>query len=609
LLPRSDVEQQACRSNQKTAFDNAQQLRKHPAQGENPLSNFRRAFPHSMNGSLLLWLLVGIIVAGMAQLAWRGGRWFLTYLAQLACVAALAAVAAIFYERHPEISIAAWTLFFVVVILPAILSAQANRLLLTGHAGRAARRWKWMSWLVWGNLGARYNSYAELFADVYTAPIETLEDRFNRLQVQSQPAAVRGTLLSFRFLVYSLRGEWQRAVNFFESVGKWAGEGSIGPRLQVARAYAELGNLPEALGQLHHVQAEPQSFRYRDAIFLAQAPIFALAGDVDRLRALFKEHRDVTRRLPKQYLPYWMGRCRMARGEREQAALDFHEALSLVPPHHTRWRDAIQKKLETLESTPRLAQSPFAATESYARAIAQLEQTRENNREIRSLLALTQPALATGLLVLAMIAAHLVVLFVLQRQSERELSDWFKLYGNVPVESREHGQWWRIGSAIFLHANWMHLLLNAATMLAFGSAIERLWGRTRALAIFFAAALTGNALSVFLSRSETMASVGASGGAFGLLAAYWLALIWVRLPKYRKFKRRLVLLLSAVIALDICVGLLTELNTVAEFIGARIDNWAHIGGFAAGLALAFFIKPRAQQRQSAPQPSNAATSV
>jgi membrane associated rhomboid family serine protease len=562
-----------------------------------------------MNGSLLLWLLFGTIVAGMAQLAWRGGRWFLTYLAQLACVAALAAVAAIFYERHPELAYAAWAVFFVVIILPALLSAQANRLLLTGHAGRAARRWKWMSYLVWGKLGERYRSYADLFADVYTAPMEVLEERFNRLMLQSQPAAVKGTLLSFRFLVYSLRGEWQRAVNFFESVGKWAGEGSIGPRLQVARAYAELGNLPEALGQLHHVLAEPQSFRYRDAIFLAKAPIYALSGDADRLRLLFKDHRDVTQRLPKQYVPYWLGRCRMARGEREQAALDFHEALSFVPPHHTRWREAIQKKLAKLESASELSHAPFAATESYARAVAQLDQTRASNRDIRALLALTQPAAATATVVALMIAVHLVVLFVFQVQTERQMNEFFKLYGNVPVESREDGEWWRVASAIFLHAGWMHLLLNSATILAFGSPIERLWGKARVLTIFFVAALAGNLLSVFFSSRPATPSVGASGGAFGVLAAYWLALILVRLPKHRKFKRRLVILLSAVIVVDIGVGLLTETNTVAEFIGARIDNWAHLGGFASGLILSFFLRPRTQEAQPAAQPSGAKNSV
>lgn len=562
-----------------------------------------------MNGALLLWLLVATIVAGMAQLAWRGGRWFLTYLAQLACVAALAAVAAIFYERHPEIAIAAWTVFFIVIILPALLSAQANRLLLTGHAGRAARRWKWMSYLVWGKLGERYRSYADLFADVYTAPMETLEERFNRLMLQSQPAAVKGTLLSFRFLVYSLRGEWQRAVNFFESVGKWAGEGAIGPRLQVARAYAELGNLPEALGQLHHVLAEPQSFRYREAIFLAKAPIYALAGDADRLRALFKEHRDVTRRLPKQYVPYWMGRCRTARGEREQAALDFHEALSLVPLPHTRWREAIQKKLDKLESTRELSHAPFAATESYARAVAQLDQTRASNRDIRALLALTQPAAATAVLVALMIATHLVMLFVFQAQTERQMNDFFKRYGNVPLESREDGEWWRVASAIFLHAGWMHLLLNSATILAFGSPIERLWGKARVLTIFFAAALAGNLLSVFFSSRPATPSVGASGGAFGVLAAYWFALILVRLPKHRKFKRRLVLLLSAVIVLDLGVGLLTETNTVAEFIGARIDNWAHLGGFLSGLVLAFFLRLRTPESQPATQTNGAKISA
>jgi rhomboid protease GluP len=551
-----------------------------------------------MNG--VLYILLGVVVVSIAQLLWRGRNWFGGYIAQLGIVAVVLALACCF-PRQRALTAVALTLFAVTVIAPAALAAHANRLLLTGQTRRAAQHWKWISHLVWGKLSARYGDYSELFSEVYTAPMKTLEQRFDQLLSQQQPAAVVRTLLSFKFLVYSMRGEWQRAVTFFEGVGKWSGEGSIGPRLQVARAYAELGNLPEAIGQLHHVLAEPQSFRYRKEIFLAQAPILALAGDLQGLRALFRQHRSILRRLPRQYAPYWMGRCRMMRGEREEAALDFHEALRLTPPHHTRWREAVQSRLQKLEATATLPGEPFAASDAYARAMAQLKQTHESTREIRSLLALTQPALATGLIVAALIAAHLLVRFVFLPQSEMGPADFFDRYGNVPTQVSGSGEWWRLASALFLHAGWMHLLFNSATILAFGSPIERLWGRARTVAIFFAAALAGNALSVLLSRHEQTPSVGASGGAFGLLAAYWLALVSVSLPKHRKFKRRLVRLLSAVIALEISLGFLTQWDRLAELLGARIDNGAHLGGFAAGLALSFFLRPPAVRQPTAPQ--------
>jgi len=83
------------------------------------------------------------------------------------------------------------------------------------------------------------------------------------------------------------------------------------------------------------------------------------------------------------------------------------------------------------------------------------------------------------------------------------------------------GQWWRIFTAMMLHADLAHLAGNLSIgMVLFGLAMGRFGTGTGALAIFLAGA-GGNAVSLIL-HDKSLHGLGASGmvmGALGLLAA------------------------------------------------------------------------------------------
>ena len=138
------------------------------------------------------------------------------------------------------------------------------------------------------------------------------------------------------------------------------------------------------------------------------------------------------------------------------------------------------------------------------------------------------------------------------------------------------GEVWRLITAVFLHVDLLHIAFNSYALLIFGPQVERPYGRVRFLLVYLVSGLAGSAFSFLLSPRP---SVGASGAIFGLIGV-----VGAYLYKYRDRlaagQARLTNILS-VIAYNLLYG----------FIMTRVDNWAHIGGLVAGLALGWLMAP------------------
>lgn len=134
------------------------------------------------------------------------------------------------------------------------------------------------------------------------------------------------------------------------------------------------------------------------------------------------------------------------------------------------------------------------------------------------------------------------------------------------------GEWWRLGSAMFLHFGFLHLALNMLALWDSGRLVERVLGPARFLAVFAAAGLSGNLLSL-IAQGDRAVSGGASGAVFGVYGAL-LAILWLerRHPRAGEFRP---LFLGAI--------LFTGINIVLGFQITGIDNAAHIGGLLAGM--------------------------
>jgi membrane associated rhomboid family serine protease len=141
-------------------------------------------------------------------------------------------------------------------------------------------------------------------------------------------------------------------------------------------------------------------------------------------------------------------------------------------------------------------------------------------------------------------------------------------YALIPA-AVEDGQYARLITAAFLHANLLHLATNMITLLIVGVPLERVLRPARYLTVYMLSALGGSLLSVALSPQFSI-GVGASGAIFGLFGA----LVVLR--------RRVGAEAGGLVAL---IGL----NLVISFTLPNISWQAHIGGLVTGALVALVI--------------------
>ncbi len=135
---------------------------------------------------------------------------------------------------------------------------------------------------------------------------------------------------------------------------------------------------------------------------------------------------------------------------------------------------------------------------------------------------------------------------------------------------------WRMLTAMFAHGSILHLLFNMFTLFVFGSALERLLGRGRYLALYLISGF-GGSVAVTLLTSPLQPVVGASGAIFGLMGAYFII--------NRHLGGNSVQLL-----------VLVALNLAYGFLVPGISWQAHVGGLVAG-ALVALIYVRTRPRR------------
>jgi len=133
-------------------------------------------------------------------------------------------------------------------------------------------------------------------------------------------------------------------------------------------------------------------------------------------------------------------------------------------------------------------------------------------------------------------------------------------------------QYWRLVTAGFLHGGVLHIAFNSYALFVLGSQVEEVFATPRFLVIYFVSTVAGFFLSAV--RNQGL-SIGASAGIMGLIAAMVAFGHASQSPIGRQIRNQYLGWLA--------------LNLVWGFLGsAQIDNYAHIGGFAGGFAVAWF---------------------
>jgi len=126
------------------------------------------------------------------------------------------------------------------------------------------------------------------------------------------------------------------------------------------------------------------------------------------------------------------------------------------------------------------------------------------------------------------------------------------------------GDWWRLLTNGFLHFGLIHIALNMIALWMLGQQLEPVLGRWRFLGTYLISLLGGSgACMLFYPADQGVA--GASGAVFGLLGAFLVVLIRMRMP--------VSLILPTIF-----------INVVISVVVPGISLLAHLGGALAGAA-------------------------
>lgn len=188
------------------------------------------------------------------------------------------------------------------------------------------------------------------------------------------------------------------------------------------------------------------------------------------------------------------------------------------------------------------------------------------------------------------------------RLPETEVEGFFLRWGAVPArlwarpESFSPTGIFRhlvpLVSYSFLHGGWLHIIGNLWALLVFGTDIERRFGHWRFLCFYFWTGVLAALAHCLLMPASRLPTVGASGAIAGVMGAYFLLFpfrqIICVIPIFfiPFFVRTPAILFFLVWLIFQFLGAYAALHGGGMGAGG-VAFWAHVGGFAAGLVLAW----------------------
>ena len=208
---------------------------------------------------------------------------------------------------------------------------------------------------------------------------------------------------------------------------------------------------------------------------------------------------------------------------------------------------------------------------------------------------------ATPLLFLVLLGTFVFATMGSGPEQRALLTGWGALSGGLAAPDAwgaafRDGRALRLVTALFLHADWAHLLGNLVFLLIFGLPAERAMGPWRFLLLFLLGGAVANLAAALSIGEPDRIIIGASGAVSAVIGAY-LALfpraklgVVVPLGLFLEFVRAPASLL---------IGIWALLQVVFAYIGPTLGAvawWAHLAGFAFGVVFAIVVRAAIARR-------------
>jgi membrane associated rhomboid family serine protease len=155
-------------------------------------------------------------------------------------------------------------------------------------------------------------------------------------------------------------------------------------------------------------------------------------------------------------------------------------------------------------------------------------------------------------------------------------------------------------SSIFLHGGFMHLFGNMLFLWIYGDNVEHRLGALPYLAAYLATGVAATLFHAFFSPDSKLPMIGASGAISGVLGFYF---VWFPRNRVRLLAVFFPFLMNVIaVPARLVLGIYLILDNLLPFLATRgmqgggVAYGAHIGGFVAGLAIAYVMNWREATR-------------
>jgi membrane associated rhomboid family serine protease len=155
------------------------------------------------------------------------------------------------------------------------------------------------------------------------------------------------------------------------------------------------------------------------------------------------------------------------------------------------------------------------------------------------------------------------------------------------------GDFLTIFTSMFMHAGWLHLGGNMLYLWIFGDNVEDRFGHIKFIIFYLLCGIAATFAQLAFSTGSNVPNLGASGAIAGVLGAYI-----VMFPKGRisVLQGSQVIPVSALIVIGFwfVLQIFSSIGSVTETGG--VAYIAHVGGFIAGVLLAFLFRGNSTTR-------------
>lgn len=154
--------------------------------------------------------------------------------------------------------------------------------------------------------------------------------------------------------------------------------------------------------------------------------------------------------------------------------------------------------------------------------------------------------------------------------------------------------WHTVLTSMFMHGDWLHLIGNLWFLWLFGDNVEERLGHGGFVLFYVVCGVAAAGAQLAIDPSSPVPMVGASGAISGVMGAY--VVMFPHVPV-----RVLTVLIVFITVVRVPAIMMLGFWFLLQILGglpqlgaaeAGVAFWAHVGGFVAGLVIAFAVRAR-----------------